>query len=426
MSQTVKRVDPLDKLLASASADDLRSLVKQLTTGGGNWEEDGRSRSDIRRECLEYLKKKVRARFPKKETSDSEFLWDLWGELEPDLTELDNYGGGEYGLEDHVGELLYDVEKSLKKKNVPREDRRALLDEVFPYIKSDKAGMGDALYAVAHAACYDDEDWRNLAERFEALEREWPIDHARSIYRRLGDREKYLALRLTDLKYGNDYHDLATFYWESGERDNALQVAQEGLEKGEGAMDHLRAFLSERAKETGNRTAYLDLQFAQATDRSTLAHYKSFKQVCKAEEWLTYEPKMLKAIERATQIDQLEIFLFRKEFDKAVEVLPKLLYPHPKYGDDRLFRMIAKLESKYPNQVLEFHRKGLGNVRAVGERAAYAGQARAALRMRHIWLDVLKTPEAWQACAKNVKALTLKKPAFQQEFAKTIADWKEL
>ena len=135
---------------------------------------------------------------------------------------------------------------------------------------------------------------------------------------------------------------------------------------------------------------------------------------------------MLKAIERATKIDQLEIFLFRKEFDKAVEVLPKLLYPHPKYGDDRLFRMIAKLESKYPNQVVEFHRKGLGNVRAVGERAAYAGQARAALRMRHIWLDVLKTPEAWQTCAKNVKALTLKKPAFQQEFAKTIPDWKEL
>jgi hypothetical protein len=65
----------------------------------------------------------------------------------------------------------------------------------------------------------------------------------------------YLALRLTDLKYGNDYHDLATFYWESGERDKALQVAREGRENGEGAMDHLRVFLSERAKETGNRTA---------------------------------------------------------------------------------------------------------------------------------------------------------------------------
>jgi hypothetical protein len=128
MSQTVKRVDLMDKLLASASADDLRSLVKQLTTGGGNWEEDGRSPSDIRRECLEYLKRKVLARLPKKETSES--LWDLWGELEPDLTELDNYGGSERSLEDHVGELLYDVEKSLKKKNVPREDRRALLDEV--------------------------------------------------------------------------------------------------------------------------------------------------------------------------------------------------------------------------------------------------------------------------------------------------------
>jgi hypothetical protein len=106
MSQNVKRVDPLDKLLASASADALRSLVKQLTTGGGNWEEGGRSPSDIRRECLEYLKKKVLAGLPGKETSDSESLWDLWGELEPDLAELDNYGGGEYSLQDHVGELL--------------------------------------------------------------------------------------------------------------------------------------------------------------------------------------------------------------------------------------------------------------------------------------------------------------------------------
>jgi hypothetical protein len=300
------------------------------------------------------------------------------------------------------------------------------LDEVFPYIKSDNAGLGDALYGVANATCYDDEDWRDLGERFEALKSEWPMDNARSIYRRLGDREKYLALRLTDLKYGDDYHDLATFYWESRERERALQVAREGLEKGEGAMDHLRAFLSERAKETGNRTAYLDLQFAQATDRFTLAHYNSFKELCKAGEWLTYEPKMLKAVERANEIDQLEIFLFRKEFDKAVEVLAKLFSPHPKNRDDRLFRMIAKLESKYPNQVLEFHRKGLGNVLLVGERATYAGQARAALRMRHIWLDVLKTPEGWQTCAKNVKALTLKKPAFQREFAKTIPEWKEL
>jgi hypothetical protein len=69
--------------------------------------------------------------------------------------------------------------------------------------------------------------------------------------------------------------------------------------------------------------------------------------------------------------------------------------------------------------------KGLGNVLSVGERATYAGQARAALRMRHIWLDVLKIPEGWQTGAKNVKALTLEKPAFQQEFAKTIPDWKE-
>jgi len=44
-----------------------------------------------------------------------------------------------------------------------------LLDKVSPYIRNGNAGMDDVLYDVAYAACRDDEDWRDLAERFESL-----------------------------------------------------------------------------------------------------------------------------------------------------------------------------------------------------------------------------------------------------------------
>ena len=59
--------------------------------------------------------------------------------------------------------------------------------------------------------------------------------------------------------YGADYHDLANFYWASGEKEKALQVAEEGLSKGQGRMDELCRFMASRAEESGDREKYLAL-----------------------------------------------------------------------------------------------------------------------------------------------------------------------
>ena len=70
--------------------------------------------------------------------------------------------------------------------------------------------------------------------------------------------------------YGSDYHDLATFYWDEGNRKEALSVAEEGKIKGLGRMDELRGFLSDRAREEGNREQYIALQFEQTTTQRLL------------------------------------------------------------------------------------------------------------------------------------------------------------
>jgi len=277
------RKNPLDQLLDRADKGMLARLVQQLAA----------ERPDVRWECFEFLKENVP--LPKDAASDAEAeaLFALWDELEPDLAELNECGGGDYDQQDHVGELLYDLTQKLEGASVTREDRRALLDEVMPYIASGNAGMDDALYDVAYATCKDDEDWRDLAQRLEALKKDWLIECARRIYRQLKDTEKYLELRARRMEYGADYHDLATFHWERGEREKALTVAREGLKKGKGNMVELRDFLAKRAKESGDRAGFLELQFAQATDRLNLESYKTFEKLCNDAEWASYEPRLM-------------------------------------------------------------------------------------------------------------------------------------
>jgi len=202
-----KREDPLDALINSAGSEILGKLVKKLAL----------AQPEIRRECFNFLKDHVDMAPDEEAVSAAESMFALWMELEPDLSELDEYGGGDYDTVDHVGGLLYEISERLQDKTLPRESRRELLDEVLPYIRSGNAGMDDALYEVAYDACYDEDDLRDLAQRFEAMGQDWPLDHARRIYRKIGDQEKYLELRSLKMEYGSDYHDLATFYWEAGE-----------------------------------------------------------------------------------------------------------------------------------------------------------------------------------------------------------------
>lgn len=44
---------------------------------------------------------------------------------------------------------------------------------------------------------------------------------------------------------------------------------------------------------------------------------KSFKKVCKPEEWTRYEPTVLKRLDKAWDGEKLKIFMHRKDFEQA-------------------------------------------------------------------------------------------------------------
>jgi hypothetical protein len=243
------------------------------------------TRPDIRRECLAYLKKHAAPSPGEQKQTEGERLLALWAEIAPDLDELDDYGGGDYRMADQVASLLYQIEQAFSQnKKLEAGYRHQVLVNALPYIESGNAGLDDQLYDLAYATCYDDKDLRSQAEAFEAMGGDWKIDHARRIYRKLGDRDRYLELGKRKMVHGGDFYDLASFYRKSGEKKLAMQVAEDGLRKGQGRMDELRQFVAQRAKDAGNRDRYLQLQFAQTVDYLTCDKYKSLRRLCMAAE----------------------------------------------------------------------------------------------------------------------------------------------
>ena len=408
--------DPLVRLISAADSDVLGGLILELA---------GRA-AEARRNCFEYLKKHVALPMNEQGEAEGEALMALWMELEADLSEMNEYGGGDHRTVDHVGMLLYELAQELQKGKAPRGYRRQLLDEVIPYIKSGNAGMDDALYDVAYSTCRDKEDWRNLAVCLEAIGGEWPQDHARRIYRRIGDHEDYLRLRTLKMKYGGDFHDLATFYWERGEKNRAIQLAEEGLRKGEGRMDELRSFLAERARESGDRQAFVNLEFEQATDHLTFEKYKAFEKLCKPEEWTRYEPLVLKHLDKAWESEKLKICMYRKDFEQALATLKKMGPPGRRYDGGYSLKVAQALEERFPTEILSYYRSGLGDLKVNRPRKEYADKAVFMAKVRHMFVDILKSPQDWEAFARPIKIANIRRPAFQEEMARQVPGWKDL
>jgi hypothetical protein len=416
MAKKRKKGDALTALLGVATHKVLSELILTLAT----------EFPEVRRESFDFLKSQVSISKSLEKRSEGEAIMALWSELAPDLDDLDSYGGGDYATEDLVAELLDQIRERLETKNVDADHRQEILNLVLPYVKSGNAGMDDMLYEVAYAACYDDADLRGLAQAFETMSSEWKVGRAQDIYRRIGDRDKYLALRAKRMEYGADYHDLATFYWDSGEKEKALHIAEEGLSKAQGRMDELREFVMMRAQEAGDRDKYMDLQFAQTTDRLSLKKYKAFKKICTSAEWKSFEPKVVGMLKNAWGTDRLKIRMHRREYDEALAILIKGRYPTSTWEGDYEIKVAQKLEKRYPEEILKYYLSGLGNLNHSAQRKEYTRKAKVMAKVRHVLVDVLGDEQRWIKFARKVKRDNARRPAFQQEFANAVPGWREL
>ncbi|BDV44722.1 hypothetical protein GURASL_36450 [Geotalea uraniireducens] len=124
--------------------------------------------------------------------------------------------------------------------------------------------------------------------------------------------------------------------------------------------------------------------------------------------------------------ERLKILMHRKEYERAVTVLLKEKYLRYAWDSTDELRAAKRLESHFPAQIFTYYLSGLGNLNSNATRKGYAERAQVMLKVRHMLVDVLKDENRWKAFAGKVKRDNLRRPAFQEEFAKVVPGWREL
>jgi hypothetical protein len=118
--------------------------------------------------------------------------------------------------------------------------------------------------------------------------------------------------------------------------------------------------------------------------------------------------------------------MHRKEYDDALAVLSKGRYPLTAWDSDYEIQTARRLESRFPEEILKYYLSGLGNLKTKAVRKEYARKAHVMAKVRRLLVEVLHDKERWRSFAIKIKQGNVKRPAFQEEFAKIVPGWREL
>ena len=173
---------PLEQLTQAADPTVLRDLVHTLAI-----------RPEIRRQAIKFCRivlSWTHSRRPvrgAKSPSRSGMNWNrIWRNSM-------SMAAGRCEQEERVGELLYQLVRTLEEGPILEDDRAYLLDELIPFIRSGNSGMEDSLYDVAYAACQTNDSLR-LCRAARATRGGLGVRSRPPYLSCIGDGEKYLCL----------------------------------------------------------------------------------------------------------------------------------------------------------------------------------------------------------------------------------------
>ncbi|MEX0827871.1 MAG: hypothetical protein WD005_02860 [Haliea sp.] len=118
--------------------------------------------------------------------------------------------------------------------------------------------------------------------------------------------------------------------------------------------------------------------------------------------------------------------MHRKEYDEAVAVLGRSHYPHHAWDSDYELQTARHLEKRYPEEILKYYFSGFGNLKTSATRKEYTRKAQVMNKIHRLLVDVLHDEKRWRDFAVEIKQFNIKRPAFQEEFAKIVSGWQEL
>ena len=389
-----------------------------------------------------------------KEPLSNKLLWEYWERAEEIISDFNDYGGGPEDLEYEAYEYLEKITGLFSQYPIPTEEKRLLINKLFTQYAIGNSGFDDGLMDMICELCESDSDWKHVITLLQKEPNDWNQKLIMRIYKdQLQDGEAYLQLRLQSLKYGMDYWDLAAYYISQDQIEKAIEVAEAGVENGQGRKTELFAFLFDyyaEQDEINQIQTVVDMAFRKESDIDLIRdcafryfkwkneyeelknilvrafrtnyrdkkHYDDFNAMRKhlsAEDWEEVQKEMIGIVQKENMMDYLEICYDNEMYNEILEIMLKPNRMTYGYGDVGMDRLADKLVDKYPKEIIEYYwNKGCLLIPG-GNRKGYKEAVKNFEKERDIYEKKLDEYDVWQSRLEALEIQFRNRRAFLDE-----------
>ena len=404
---------------------------------------------EVEQTILEYCRKGSAP--VDQELIDGNLLLKIWGKAQRLIDDANSTGGCSDEEETNAYYELDEVSKHVQKSRIGWTFRKVVVDEMLVEIGRDNSGFTDQLADGAEELCKSPEERRYFAERLALCGSRYYQNEAASILWKLGDCGKSLAIRKSNLVYGEDYLDLAVCQDELGEYAAALEIALDGLRRGAGRLDGLYRYLFDRFEkaeddaaiqslfdaalkerrdqdciaelmyerfsrkgDAAGRKAMLRLLMATCDDESARKWYEQCRQEFSQEEWRKDEGDLLQSVKKKSLTVYLDICLDQGNRKAALDCIVREKEEHVWSTVDTGHRYSRLLVKDFPEEILELYWR---EVHSLIRRSSDAQYRSAAATLKEIKTILVKRGLAddWQRLFGELKDANRRRKNFQRE-----------
>jgi len=407
--------------------------------------------------CDTYKKASNSNKKSKSQKIHDELLFEYWNKAQCIISEFNCYGGGPDEEEEEVYEWLEKISDLIKGDNITPEAKHRFMDTAFVEYDAGNSGFDDGLMDLFFELCKEKNEWEFLVQKLNSRKSDWRKTLVMRIYRdQLNDDSRYIEERLKNLHYGMEYWDLVQYYIGKHNKKSALEIAQKGIEHGEGRLTELYDYLIDHysklqdndnlesiakiAMQRKNDKSYvLERLFTYYTNRDyekakeklilvykTTQHkkyfeeYKRMKNYLSESDWEKIEPEIFDEAQKNNIHDYMSICLEKGMKDTVIKTIispPMNQWGYASFSNFDLFAQ--KLEQEYPKEILEYYyKKGYSGI-PNGDRKTYKEAVKYLGKVKAIYLKHLKDKDGWTHMLSKLLKEFKNRPAFIDEIRKS-------
>ncbi len=314
------------------------------------------------------------------------------------------------GIYAKMGTLLGNSGLSLEQK---RKYLDSLIDIYFDLDWSDSE-LGDAIIK----ACSSPEDFSYVIGKLQDDDDDFDAkaELLAKLYLQSGQEDAYLEIRRQNLNSDLDYLELAEFYQSRGQIPEAIEVAENGLDR----LTHKAAlypFLEEQYETSGDVQNLQRILIAQFKEFPSLELYRRLKRVSEsAGTWeADLKRELLAPLEQSggygSELLLAEIYVADGDYGKALAFSRR-----SDIGVAPLTHIAEGISQVYPEEAIAIYKRLINGYLAVNGRERYRAAAQLAAGMKQVYLDVLGDEAAWNNYIRGIRFDNRRRPALIDEF----------